>query len=154
MAAFSRAADLFEAVRDTPFMYISLSEAGHMKLKLKDYVSAEEIYRKTIIFFNDGPGKSAVIHQLESFGMVAAYQGQLARAAMLLGAAKALRASEQSVRLPIEELEFNEALAHLAAKMGERERDAVMVKGAKMGVDEAVDFALEKTSSLNELEDS
>ena len=86
--------------------------------------------------------------------MVAAYQGQLARGATLLGAAKALRTSEKSVRLPTEELEFNEALAHLTAEIGGRERDALMAKGAKMGVDEAVDFALEKTSSLNELEDS
>ena len=138
---FSRAADLFEAVRDTPFMYIALSEAGHMNRKLGDYAGAEAIYRKTILFFRDGVGKSAAIHQLECFGMIAAYQGQCVRGATLLGAAQALRESEQSVRLPPEQIEFDEALAHLAAEMGESARDAAMAKGAKMGVDEAVAFA-------------
>jgi predicted ATPase/class 3 adenylate cyclase len=141
-AAFSRAYTLFEAVRDTPFMYISLSEAGHMKRILGDYAGAEEIYRKTILFFRDGVGKSAVIHQLESFGMVAAYQGQFERAAALLGAAQALRLSYQSVRLPPEQIEFDQALAKLAAVMGQAERDSAMAEGAKMTIDEAVELAL------------
>jgi tetratricopeptide (TPR) repeat protein len=141
-AFFFRAYSLFEAVRDTPFMYISLSEAGHMKRILGDYAGAEEIYRKTILFFRDGVGKSAVIHQLESFGMVAAYQGQDARAATLLGAAQALRSSYQSVRLPPEQIEFDEALAQLAGIMGKTERDSVMAEGAKMSLDEAVELAL------------
>jgi predicted ATPase len=145
-AAFSRAYTLFEAVRDTSFMYISLSEAGHMKRILGDYAGAEQIYRKTILFFRDGVGKSAVIHQLESFGMVAAYQGQDERAAALLGAAKAMRQSYQSVRLPPEQIEFDEALAQLSAVMGEIERDKIMAEGAKMTIDEAIDFALMETA--------
>jgi predicted ATPase/class 3 adenylate cyclase len=142
-AAFSKAYTLFKAVRDTSFMYISLSEAGHMKRILGDYAGAEQIYRKTILFFRDGIGKSAVIHQLESFGMVAAYQGQNMRAATLLGAAQALRLSYQSVRLPPEQIEFDEALAQLAMTMGKSERDSVMEEGAKMTIDEAVTLALE-----------
>jgi len=142
-AAFSRAADLFEAVRDTSFMYISLSEAGHIKRILGDYAGAEEIYRKTILFFQDGSGKSAVIHQLESFGMVAAYQGQYLRAATLLGAAQNFRESEESVRLPPEQIEYDEAVAYLIDKMGAIQWEANREAGSSLTIDEAVELALD-----------
>ncbi|MCB0256657.1 MAG: AAA family ATPase [Anaerolineae bacterium] len=142
---FVEAAKLFEAVRDRPFTNISLSEAGHMKRILGDYARAEAIYRQTILFFRDAEGKSAVIHQLESFGMVAAYQDQHERAALLLGAAQALRESEQSVRLPPEQIEFDEALAYLEAEMGRHERDQIMVEGTRLSLDEAVALALQES---------
>jgi len=145
-ADYLESSRLFEAVRDTPFMYISLSEAGHMKRRLGDYAGAEKIYRKTILFFQDGVGKSAVIHQLECFGMTAAYQNQYERAARLLGAAQSLRNSENSVRLPPEQIEFNEALDYLDKRLGAKQWETFKEAGSRLQVDEAVEFALETSA--------
>ncbi len=142
-AAFSEASRLFDAIRDTAFSFISRSEAGHMKRKLGDYAGAEELYRTTILFFREASGKSAVIHQLECFGFIALYQEQSERGATLLGAAQALRESEQSTRLPPEQIEFDEALTQLVTGMGAETRDRFMAEGAAMSLDQAVAFALE-----------
>jgi hypothetical protein len=144
LAAFSEAARLFEAVRDTSFAFISLSEAGHIKRLSKDFTGAEAIYRQTILFFQEAEGKSAVIHQLECFGICAAFQDQYPRAATLLGATQAHRASEVSTRMPNEQAEFDEALAYLANAMVETELAAAMDEGSRMSIDEAVDFALDE----------
>lgn len=144
-ADYLEASGLFEAVRDTAFMYIALSEAGHMKRRLEDYAGAEEIYRKTIFFFRDGSGRSAVIHQLECFGMIAAFQNQTSRAATLLGAAQALRQSEKSTRLPSEQIEFDQALTYLTKELGETELGKIMSQGAQMSLDEVVELALMET---------
>jgi tetratricopeptide (TPR) repeat protein len=145
-ADYSEASGLFEAVRDTAFMYISLSEAGHMKRRLGDYTGAEEIYRKTILFFRDGSGQSAVIHQLECFGMIAAFQNQISRAATLLGAAQAFRESEHSTRLPPEQIEFDHTLTYLAKELGATELGRIMAKEAQMSLDEAVELAIKETT--------
>lgn len=145
---YLEAADLFATVRDISFSYIARSEAGHMKRLLGDYAGAEQIYRQTILFFLEGEGRSAVIHQLECFGMVAAYQGQFRRAAELMGAAQALRTVENSLRLPAEQVEFDQALAYLAEAMGTDQRDAVMAGGHSMSFEAAVDLALLEYSGV------
>lgn len=45
-------------------------------------------------------------------------------------------------RLPDEQAEFDEILAVLGEAMGARVRDAAMAKGAELGVEEAVGFAV------------
>lgn len=142
LAAFSEATKLFEAVRDRPFSFISLSEAGHLKRILGDYAGAEAIYRQTILFFQEGEGRSPLIHQLECFGIVAAFQDHYLRAATLLGAAQAHREREPNNRLPHEQDEFDEALAHLTSALGEAELAATMQTGSRMSIDETVQFAL------------
>ena len=85
---FSQAAELFEEIKDLGFSYISWSEAGHMKRKMGDIWDAEEIYQLTIIGFQEMGHQVAVAHQLECFGILAAFQNRDKRAAKLLGAAQ------------------------------------------------------------------
>ena len=138
----AKAADLFEAVRDHGLAQAARSELGHMKRMMGDWTGAEQVYRKTILAFQEREHIPAVAHQLECMGIIAAHLGQTPRAARLLGAAQAIRAAVQINRLPDEQEEFDQALIHLAAEMGESERDAAMAEGAKMSLDEAVTFAL------------
>lgn len=138
----AQAADLFEAVRDFGLAMTARSEAGHMKRKMGDWVGAEQVYRKTILAYQEQGHTPAVAHQLECMGFIALHQGQYARAARILGAAQAARASIQVSRFPQEQIEFDEALAHLEKEMGQGDRDATMAAGAKISLDEAVALAL------------
>jgi tetratricopeptide (TPR) repeat protein len=139
----AKAADLFEVVRDYGFAQTAWSELGHMKRMKGDWVGAEQVYRKTILAFQERGHLPAVAHQLECMGIVAIGQSQYSRAARLLGAAQAIRADVQINRLPAEQVDFDQALAQLVEAMGERECDRAMTEGAEMSMDEAVSFALE-----------
>jgi len=143
--SFSQAAELFEAVRDTGFLRISQSEVGHIKRLMGDYAGAEEVYRPIIIAFQEYGNTAAIAHQLECFGEIAAFQDRPIRAAKLLGAAQALRESLDSIRLPHEQADFDQALTQLAASIGETKRDAAMAEGKMLSLDDAVTLALEGT---------
>ena len=143
--SFSQAAELFEAVRDSAFLLISQSEVGHMKRKMGDYIGAKEVYRQIIIDFQEYGNTAAIAHQLECFGEIAAFQDQPVRAAKLLGAGQALRESLESIRLPHEQADFDQALRQLAESIGEAERDAAMTQGKMLSLDDAVTLALEGT---------
>ena len=141
----AKAADLFDAVRDYGMAQTSLSALGHTRRMKGDWAGAEQVYRQTIVAFQEREHVSAVAHQLECMGIIAAHLSQYPRAARLLGAAQAIREAVQINRLPDEQVEFDQMLAYLAKEMGESVRDAAMAKGAELSVDEAVTFALEKT---------
>ncbi len=113
-----------------------------MRRQRKDYDGAEQIYRRTILGFQEVGHRSGVAHQLECFGMLAAAQGRPGRAARLLGAAQALREGVQSHRLQIEQEEYEATLAQLAGALGEAERDRLVAEGRLMDEDQAIAFAL------------
>ncbi|MEJ2710932.1 MAG: adenylate/guanylate cyclase domain-containing protein [Anaerolineales bacterium] len=139
---YLRASQLFEAVRDRMFALISQSEAGHSKRKAGDFAGAEEIYRKTVVRFQEIGHKSGVAHQLECIAMIAASKNQPQRAARLLGAAQSQRAAIQSIRLPREQVEFDQTLARLGEGTGKGVVEAAMAEGRQLSIEEAVLLAL------------
>jgi predicted ATPase/class 3 adenylate cyclase len=139
----ANAAELYVAVRDQGLAQTSWSELGHIKRMKGDLAGAEQVYRRTIVAFRERDHTSAVAHQLECMGYIAANLGQDTRAATLLGAAQAIRAAIQINRLPPEQIEFERTLAQLVEAMGEEQRDQAMAGGSKLSLDEAVSFALE-----------
>ncbi|MCB0204627.1 MAG: AAA family ATPase [Anaerolineae bacterium] len=139
----AQAADLFEDVRDFGMAMTARSESGHMKRKMGDWAGAEQVYRKTILAYQEQGHTPAVAHQLECMGYIAVNQDQYFRAARMLGAAQAVRASIQVNRLPQEQIEFDEALGYLETVMGKAERDWAVRAGGQMSLDEAVSLALE-----------
>jgi predicted ATPase len=141
--SFATAADLFESARDAGFAYSSWSEVAHIRRKQGDFTGASEVYRQTIIAFHEYENLAAVAHQLECFGIIAAFQEQPIYAANLLGAAQALRNDINSSRLPDEQAEYDEIMAHLAVAIGPDGRDIALATGAMMSVDEAVTLALD-----------
>ena len=141
---FAKSVELFKIVRDPNFPRIALSEVAHMKRLLGDHVNAEKLYRQTIVAFQERGHYPAVAHQLECFGMIAIKQNHYPRTAKLLAAAQTLRNDIQANRLPPEQVEYEELLEQLTKMMGQDERDTSMAEGAKMSLDEAVEFALEE----------
>ncbi|MEZ4771039.1 MAG: hypothetical protein R2844_21795 [Caldilineales bacterium] len=114
-----------------------------MKRRIGDWAGAEQIYQRTIQAYQEQWHIPAVAHQLECMGFIAVHQGLYSRAARLLGAAQAIRASIHVNRLPPEQIEFDEALAYLESGMGQSDRDRRMSEGAQMSLDEAVALALQ-----------
>jgi predicted ATPase/class 3 adenylate cyclase len=141
---FTKAAALFESVRDQRFTEISRSQIAHMKRRSGDLTVAKEMYLQTIVDFHEIGHTSAVAHQLECIGFIAEFQRDYVHAARLLGAAQALREAIDSTRLPQEQVEFEQALANLAEAMGEIDRDAAFAEGQRMSVDEVVILATKK----------
>ncbi|MGW8250082.1 MAG: adenylate/guanylate cyclase domain-containing protein [Anaerolineales bacterium] len=141
----AKAADLFEVVRDYGLALTARSELGHMKRIMGDWAGAEQVYRMTIIAFQERGHTSAVAHQLECMGMIATGQRQYHRAAKLLGAGQAIRAAVQINRLPAEQIEFDHILGQLVEAMGEDTSERALAEGAEMSLDEAVSFALKET---------
>jgi len=141
----AKAADLFEGVRDYRLAQTARSELGHMMRMKGDWAGAEQVYRKTILDFQEIEHAPAVAHQLECMGIGAAHQDQYDRAARLLGAAQAIREDIRINRLSSEQTEFDQAFAQLGEALGKEDRDRFMAEGAKLSLDEAVSFALEET---------
>ena len=142
----AKAADLFETIRDFGLAQTARSEVGHIKRKQGDLIGAMDIYRKTIVIYQERGHAPAVAHQLECMGIISLKLNQNTRAARLLGAAQAIRAAIQINRLPGEQIEFDQLLGQLAEAMGKAERDKSMADGAKMSLDDAVTFALKETA--------
>jgi tetratricopeptide (TPR) repeat protein len=138
----TEAADLFEDLRDYGMALTSRSALGHLKRKRGDLDGAEQVYRQTVIAFQERGHSPTVAHQLECFGMITVRKNQDVRAAKLFGAANTIRQTVQVNRPPSEQIEYDRILAQLAETMGAIERDRVMAEGAKMSLDEAVELAL------------
>ena len=79
---------------------------------------------------------------LERVAEVALAQGHLRKAASLLGAASALRASIGSVADPVDQPENESRLAALRAQLGEAQFAAAWEEGRKMTLDQAIAYAL------------
>ena len=121
------------------------SDLGHLYRRENRLEEAREIYRQTIIAWQEQGHLAAVAHQLECFAFLAIAREHYRRAAYLLGAARATRQELNALsnqQLEIAELEH--ALDQLAIAMGKGERDQVMAEGARLSLDNAVKFALEK----------
>jgi predicted ATPase/class 3 adenylate cyclase len=142
--SYTKAATLFESVRDQRFAEISRSHAAHMKRKSGDLTGAEEMYLRTITDFYEIGHTSAVAHQLECMGFIAESQDKYIRAAQLLGAAHAMREAIKSIRRPHEQYEFEQALEHLAEAIGDNALDAAFSEGQQMSVDDVIFLATKK----------
>jgi hypothetical protein len=141
-ASFMESARLFQIARDASFSILALSTAGHMKRLSGDLPGAEALYRQTIVIFQERGHFSAVAHLLECFGFIASAQGNNVRSAKLLGAGQAIRDSIQVYRLPEEQDEYDQTVAHLGEAMGVAARDNVMTEGRQLDLDDAVSYAL------------
>jgi hypothetical protein len=119
------------------------SDLGHLYRRENCLKEAREIYRKTIVTWQEQGHLAAVAHQLECFAYLAIAQEQYRRAAHLLGAAHAAR--QQLDALSTQQLEITElqqAMAQLDGMIGKAKRDQALEEGAQLSLDEAVTLAL------------
>ena len=121
------------------------SELAHLYRHENRLDEAMNLYRQTIISWQEQGHLPAVTHQLECFAYLAIESRQFERAARLLGAAQQARRRLNAFSTEPQEIaELEQALERLEEAMGASERDKVMLEGTKMSLDEAVLLALEE----------
>jgi tetratricopeptide (TPR) repeat protein len=139
--------EIFEKLGARQNLVMARSRLGHILRRIGDTTGAEDIYRQTILLWQELGNLAAVAHQLECFAFLAIAAGNHRRAAILIGAAKATRKRLNAPNEnPMELADMKQALAQLAEIIGEGERDRVMAEGAQMSLDEAVTLALKEVT--------
>ncbi|MFN2104982.1 MAG: adenylate/guanylate cyclase domain-containing protein [Candidatus Promineifilaceae bacterium] len=130
--------------RHRHFANVLDSEMAHTLRQSGDLASALEIYRRTIILWQDVGRRGAVANQLECFAFIATAAGQLDRAARLFGAAKALRETLDQKMMPEEKKEYDAYVSDLREMMDSGALAEAWQAGRGMDLDTAVAYALEE----------
>jgi len=132
----------FESIGDRYFTNVARSQIGHAHRQMGDFSLAMDIYRETILVWQDLGNRGAVANQLECIAFVAIANSQPTQAATLLGAAEAIRVAVESPRLMDEQLEFDEAIASLDQNMEDGVLESALDNGRRLGLEEAIAYAL------------
>ena len=104
---------------------------------------ALNLYRPTILSWQEQGHLPAVTHQLECFAYISIAREQYQHAAHLLGAARQIRIQLNAISTEAQEIaELEQAMESLADALGEEEREQELVEGARMSLDQAVELAL------------
>jgi hypothetical protein len=122
------------------------SELAHLDRYEGHFEKARQKYLKTIVKWQKLGHRAAVAHQLESLAFIAIAQGQLERAARLLGAAEALREKINIQMSPAEQVEYGAQVAKLRLALDASRCTSLWNEGSKMTMDQAIQFAVKPES--------
>jgi len=126
------------------------SELAHLYRHENRLDEAMNLYRQTIISWQEQGHLPAVTHQLECFAYISITREQYEHATQLLGAARQARQRLNALSTEQQEIaELEQAIERLDEVMGASERDRQMTEGARMSLDEAVLLALEEVTPEN-----
>lgn len=142
--SFLESADFAKRVGNKRLMYSCYSELAHV---LREHGELDEplaIYRDLLPKWKDLGHRAAVAHELECIGYILAKKNHLQRAAVVLGAADALRQLIDSSPMPAEQVEYKRELAALREKTDEMQFRQAWDEGQKLRIDEAVACAMEE----------
>ncbi|MGB7873842.1 MAG: adenylate/guanylate cyclase domain-containing protein [Anaerolineales bacterium] len=118
------------------------SNFAHALREHGEFEKALIYYRRTIRLWQDWGHRAAIAHQLECFGFIAQTLEDAPRAARLFGAAEAIRTSINSLRMPSEQREFEEAKSKLRVEMEEIEFNKAWDEGCSSTMEQAIEYAL------------
>ncbi len=140
---FEAGRKMFERVGNKSFVTLLTAEIAHTERAMGNYAKAKNTYQKTIKKFQDMGNRPAVAHQLECFAMIAIVEEEPQRAAKLFGAGEAIRALTGHKRTDEEEAEEAQFMSQLRSMLAEAEFNTLWVEGQSMGMEQAIEFALE-----------
>jgi predicted ATPase/class 3 adenylate cyclase len=122
---------------------VSLSVLGDLALRERDPTWASALFAESLTLHRSlGPHSYQMVDSLWGLAAASAEQGQVVRAARLLGAEEALR-REVEAPLPLTRTERHDAvLQTLRQRMGEAAFEAAWRDGLTMGREEALAYAL------------
>lgn len=138
------ATDAYEKLGDQRMATTTRSMLAHNWRRGERLDEAADLYRQTILSWQEQGHRSAVTHQLECFAYLAIVEQQYDHAALLLGAAQEARERLNAHSTDPQEIaEFQQAMRQLELGVGTSERDRMFSQGQLMNLDEAVVCALE-----------
>jgi predicted ATPase/class 3 adenylate cyclase len=124
------------------FANIIDSEIGHTLRQTGDLAGAADIYRATIVEWQDLGHRAAVANQLECFAFIALDEEVLDRAAQLFGAAEALRDVLSSRMTPEEGKVYDANVDRLRRAMAPAAFEKAWKMGRGLDMDAAIELAL------------
>jgi hypothetical protein len=104
---------------------------------------AKAIYRKALLDWQDYGNRGAVANLFECFALVADAEAEPQRAAILLGAAEALREQAQSPMTDSERIEYDRCVVQLRMLFSGAEFNALWAEGRSKTMQQAIQFALD-----------
>jgi hypothetical protein len=132
-------------LRNRHFQTIFSSELGHIARHTGDINRAHQIYMETLRSWQDLGNRAAVAHQLECFGFLAIHNEEPQRATKLFSAAESLRERIQASMAENEQIEYDQSVAMLHSMLTEAEFNELWTEGRSVTMEQAIEFALEKT---------
>jgi predicted ATPase/class 3 adenylate cyclase len=139
---FEEGLKAFQKLGNKNFENVMQSELGHIARLGGHFAQAREIYRHTLVRWQDLGHRSAIANQLECFAFIATAEEEPQRAAKLFGAAEALRERIGSPMAKYEETEYNQSVAQLRAMLPDAEFNALWAEGRAMTMEQAIRLAL------------
>ena len=140
---FEEGLKVFRKLRNKNFENVMMSELGHIARLDGDFRQAMQIYRQTLLRWQDLGHRPAIAHQLECIAFVAIAEGHPERAASLIGAAEALRAKIGTSMAAYEQAEYDQQMAGLRALLNETDLSRLWAEGRAMTMEQAIQFAVE-----------
>jgi predicted ATPase/class 3 adenylate cyclase len=141
-AAFAEAAEIYRQLGDRRFELVARSDLGHALRRSGELDEAEEVYREAVREWQQMGNRGAIANMLESFAFIALARHDALRAAQLLGSAETIRQATDAPMLPLEEMEYVDAVAALKADLEATSLRDAWRQGGEMSLSEAVEFAI------------
>lgn len=135
--------EVFHSMGDHHRANMVNSEMAHMDRVEGKHAEAEAMYRETIIEWKRLGHRAAVANQLECFAFITKAKEQPERAAILFGAAEALREKINIHMTEMERIEYDREVADLKANMDDKDFNIAWDKGRAMEMDQAIQLALQ-----------
>ena len=139
---YEQALKIFQHLRHKSFETILLSELGHVARSTGNLNEAKNIYKQTIIRFQNQGHRPAIAHQLECFAFLAITEQKPQRATKLLGAAHVLREQSNAQMQDLEEIEYENAVMRLHFLLDEAEFNSLWAQGRALTMEQAIQFAI------------
>jgi len=136
---------IFHEMKDNHRVNMVRSELAHIERYEGHYQQAKAMYKESIVEWKRIGHRAAIAHQLECFASIAKIEEQGQRAARLFGAAEALREKIDIPMTAVEHIEYEREVADLRAGMEEKVFTTAWAEGRAMTMDQAIDFALERS---------
>ena len=125
----------------------SLNNVGELACEQGDYEAARALMEESLSLRRELGDKWGIAYSLEAFASLAVAEGQPERAARLWGAAEALREAIHAPLPPNEREQYARDLAAVRATLGEEAFSAAWAAGRAMTIEQAMEYALEKTDT-------
>ncbi len=116
----------------------SLFALGRVAFGQEDYTKAQALHREGLTLFKELDDKWLIALALEEFAAVVAMQEHPTWAARLVGAAAAYRDAIGSTPLPAERTNYQHAIVHARAQLGEERFAAAVTEGRAMTPEQAL----------------